>query len=529
MRDIQLPGRSPVHAVNGMAATSHPMATLTALDTLRDGGNAIDAAIAAAAVLGVVEPQSTSIGGDCFVLYVPGGEGDVIALNGSGKAPAAATVQWYQDQGIDEIGVQSAHSVTVPGAIAAWQKLADDHGTKGLDELLRPAIGYAEDGYPVHSVVAHVWANSVEKLSVDENTRRVFLPDGRAPRAGEIHRQPELGQTMRRIAEKGRDGFYTGAVAEDMVGYLRSLGGLHTMDDFAAATADYVDPISTDYKGRQIYECPPNGQGIIALMILNILKGFDLAALDPLGVARLHLEAEATRLTYRDRDTFVADPAKADVPIEQLLSQDYADALRQLIGVDRVLTNMPPPGLPNHEDTVYLSVVDRDRNAVSFINSIFHGWGSGRLSPKTGVLLSNRGTGFRIDPNHLSCIAPGKRPMHTIIPGMMMDGRRAVMPFGVMGGHYQPVGHVHFVTNMLDYGMDVQEALDAPRAFAFQNELRVEHGIRQEVADGLAALGHDVVAAPIPLGGGQAIHIDWDSGVLTGGSDPRKDGCALGY
>lgn len=532
MRDLQLPGRSPVHGTNGMAATSHPASTLTALDVLRDGGNAIDAAIAACAVQCVVEPHSTAIGGDCFVLYVPGGKGDVIALNGSGKAPAAATVEWYLEQGIAEIGKQSAHAVTVPAAIAAWQTLADDHGTKGLDELLQPAIGYAEDGYVIHSVVSAVWHREQPKLEADPNAARIFLPEGRPMRVGEIHRQPELGRTLRTIAAEGRDGFYKGAIAADMVDYLRGIGGLHTLDDFAAAGADYVTPIRTDYRGHTVYECPPNGQGIIALMMLNMLSDFDLSALEPMGATRLHLEAEATRLAYRDRDVYVADPSQADVPIEKLLSGDYAAAMHELISPERRLGDLPPAGEPrgpDHRDTVYLSIVDKDNNAVSFINSIFHSFGSGLVSPKSGVLFSNRGTGFRIDPDHLSCIAPGKRPMHTIIPGMLMQDDRAVMPFGVMGGHYQPVGHVHFLTNFLDFGMDVQESLDAARCFAFQDELQVERGVRPDVARDLASLGHPVVTPPVPLGGGQAVHIDWQRGVLTGGSDPRKDGLALGY
>ena len=529
MRDFQLPGRSPVHATNGIAATSHPAATLTAIDMLRAGGNAMDAAIAAAAVLGVVEPQSTSIGGDCFVLYVPGGSGEVIAINGSGRAPAAAELNWYQDQGIDRIGSQSAHSVTVPGAIAAWQKLSDDHGRLGLEELLRPAIAFAEDGYPVHSVIAKVWQAQHDKLGADANAKRIFLPGGQAPATGTIHRQPELGRTLRVIAKEGRDGFYTGAIADDMVGYLRRLGGLHTLDDFAAATADYVTPIATDYRGHQILECPPNGQGLVALEILNILRGFDLTALDPVGVERLHLEAEAARLAYRDRARFIADPTQAEIPVDHLLSEDYAAGLRALIRPDSVLGDLPEPGEVGHGDTVYLSVVDRDRNTVSFINSIFQSYGSGLVSPESGVLFSNRGTGFVIEAGHRNCIAPRKRPMHTIIPGMIKVDERAVMPFGVMGGHFQPVGHAHFVTNMLDFGMDIQEALDAPRCFAYNGELRVERGVAPEVARGLAALGHEVVEAGFPLGGGQAVWIDWDTGVLTAGSDPRKDGCAIGY
>lgn len=515
-----------------MAATSHPASTLTALDILRAGGNAVDAAIAACAVQCVVEPHSTSIGGDCFALLVPGGQGDVVAINGSGRAPMAATVDWFMEQGISEIGKQSAHAVTVPGAIDAWHTLANDYGTKGLDELLQPAIKYAEDGYVVHSVVSAVWQAEQPKLESTSNAAKVFLPHGRPMRVGEVHHQPNLGKTLRKIAAEGRDGFYQGDVAADMVGYLRELGGLHTLEDFANSRADYVTPIRTDYGGHTVYECPPNGQGMIALMILNMLSGFDLGALDPLGSTRLHLEAEATRLAFRDRAVFLADPTQADIPLDHLLSASYGDAMRGLISPDRRMDDLPEPGepgLPDHKDTVYLCVVDKDNNAVSFINSIFHSFGSGLVSPNSGVLFSNRGTGFQLNPNHLSCIAPGKRPMHTIIPGMLMKGDRVAMPFGVMGGHYQPVGHVHFLTNVLDFGMDVQEALDAARCFAFEGNLQTERGISPRVANELAALGHTIVPPPAPIGGGQAIHIDWERGVFTGGSDPRKDGLALGF
>ncbi len=496
---------------------------------MRGGGNAMDAAIAACAVLCVVEPQSTGIGGDCFVLYAPKGGGEVIAYNGSGRAPAAAETAWFLDRGIDEIDPQSPHAVTVPGAIDAWARLAADHGTRALGELLQPAIGYAEDGYVVLQRVARDWAGCADKLRASPASARIFLPDGRSPRAGDVHRQPELAETLRAIAREGRDGFYSGRVAEDIVGFLRDRGGLHSLDDFAAAGGEYVTPINTDYHGLDIYECPPNGQGMVALIMLNLLSGFDLAKLDPAGVERLHLEIEAGRLAYRDRDAFLADPGLSDVPIEHLLSAGYTDELRQTIRPDRALDILPPPGMAAHDDTVYLTVVDRDRNAVSFINSLFHGFGGGLAAPGCGVMLQNRGAGFRVEPGHPNCIAPGKRPLHTIIPGMALQGGRVVMPFGVMGGQYHPFGHTHLISNIVDFGMDVQAAIDFPRVFRYGEYLDVERGIDDAVVKGLAALGHETRTTDDPHGGGQAIHIDWQSGVLTGGSDPRKDGCALGY
>ena len=528
MRDIQLPGRSPVHSQGAMAATSHPAATLAALDILRDGGNAVDAAITAAALLGVVEPHSTSIGGDCFALYSPKGE-SVIAINGSGKAPASSKVDWFLEHGITEIDYQSPHSVVVPGCVAAWQKLSDDYGKKTLAECLQPAISSARDGYVVHSVIANEWSEQFEKLSADSNSRDIFLPSGRAPFAGEVHVQPALARTLQTIAKNGADGFYQGEVAEHMAEFLSNKGGLHTVQDFSETAADYVVPISTDYRGYEVIECPPNGQGIIALEILNILHGFDLKKLAPFGVDRLHLEAEATRLAFRDRAAFLADPTQVDVPVAKLLSMDYADKLRSGISMTTAMTKLPTPGEVAHADTVYLTVVDEERNAISFINSIFNSFGSGLVDRETGVLFNNRGASFVLDSMHPNVIAPNKRPMHTIIPGLLRKEGKTVMPFGVMGGHYQPVGHAHFLTNFLDFGLDVQEALDAPRAFAFANKLSLEHGISGDVADGLSQLGHNVDTAETPIGGGQAIWIDWDTGVLTGGSDPRKDGCALGY
>ena len=527
MRDFQRPGRSPVHGTGGVAATSHPLATATAIEMLRAGGNAVDAAVAACAVQGVVEPQSTGIGGDCFALYAPGGRVPPYAINGSGPAPAAASVDCFRERGIDAIGFESAHAVTVPGAVGTWERLLADHGTKGLDEVLQPAIRYAEEGFVVHSRVAHDWANAAEKLQACENARAFYLPGGRAPRAGDIHRLPQLAETLRLIAKEGAQAFYKGAIADDIVAHLAAHGSLMTADDLAAFAPQAVEPISTNYRGFDIYECPPNGQGIIALLILNILEGFELAGLDPVGAERLHLEAEASRLGYRDRAALIADPEAVDVPVEGLLSAEYADAMRAHISPNRAMPAELPPGYPAHGDTIYLTVVDGEGNAISFINSLFASFGTG-LCTRSGVMLQNRGASFVIDPDHPNRIAGGKRPMHTIIPGMVGEGAHAVMPFGVMGGHFQACGHAHFLTNVIDYGMDPQAALDCPRAFHFGGVMALETTVERSVAERLAALGHAVAWSDIPHGGGQAIAIDRATGVLTGGSDHRKDGCALG-
>jgi gamma-glutamyltranspeptidase / glutathione hydrolase len=487
----------------------------------------VDAAIAAVAVQCVVEPAMTGIGGDCFALLAPAA-GGVVALNGSGRAPAAATAARLRELGVDELA-GTVHSVTVPGAIDVWARLLERHGTKDLAELLQPAIRCADDGFVVTPRVAWDWSRDGERLLRSSGGRVIYLPDDRAPAAGQKMRFSTLANTLRRIAERGAGAFYRGELAERMVAYLRSEGGLHTVDDFAAAGGEFTSPIRTAYRGLEVYECPPNGQGVIAQLILNILEGFELGALGPNGAERLHLEAEATRLAFRDRNACLADPAAVDVPVGRLLGKDYAAKLRSLIDPERALVDLPPPLLPEHRDTVYLTVVDRERNLVSFINSVFDSFGSGLVCPETGVLFHNRGKSFSLDPAHPNVIAPGKRPMHTIIPALAFeDGRRSIA-FGVMGGHYQPVGHAHVLTNFVDFGLDPQAALDAPRAFAQDGELRLERGIPRATAEALARLGHKVVPAGKPLGGGQMIVVDHARGVLIGGSDPRKDGLALGY
>ncbi len=531
MRNLELPGRSVARSLNGMAATSHSLATLTAINVLQDGGNAMDAAVAACAVQGVVEPESTGLGGDCFVLYAPKGSSDIVAFNGSGRAPQAATAKWFADQGIDKIERYTPHAVTVPGAVDAWAQLLRDHGTRSLGDTLQPAIRFARDGYVVTERVATDWAGEVETLSHDPAASSIFLPNGKAPALGSVHRQPALAASLEMIAEQGRDAFYKGAIAEDLVAHLKELGGLHSLEDFASAGGEYVDPIKTSYKGHDVYECPPNGQGVIALLLLNILSGYDLPAMGAMSAARLHLEIEATRLAYQARNTYVADPAQAEVPVEQLLSADYAAALRSEIDTARAKIPSAVPPVAEHADTVYITVVDKDRNAVSFINSTFSSFGSGICGPKTGIILQNRGAAFSVDPEHPNCIAPGKRPMHTIIPGMVAKGDKVVMPFGVMGGQYQACGHARFLTNFFDYGLDVQQSMDLARSFPApgETEVEAESGIPREVLAELEAMGHRFCPPEKPIGGSQAIQIDWDQGTLAGGSDPRKDGCALGY
>lgn len=528
MRDFQLPGRSPAIAGEAMAATSHPLATLTAIDVLRAGGTAADAAVAACAVQCVVDPLMTGIGGDCWVLHAPA-SGGVDALNGSGWAPEAATLERLRGEGLEEMPDGGAHSVTVPGAVRSWQLLLDRHGTKGLDELLRPAIRLARDGFLVQPRVAFDWARAGWRAERSPAGKAIYLPGGRAPEAGERVRLERLAATLESIAQKGADAFYEGPLAAAMVESLNGFGGLHAEADFAAFRPEWVEPIHAAYRGFEVYECPPNGQGVVALLILRILEQLELAGLDPHGPERFHLEAEATRLAFRDRDAALADPRQAEVPVERLLSDGYAAALAALIDPERAMAELPPPLLPAHKETIYLTVVDRDGNACSFINSIYESFGSGLVCPETGVVFHNRGRAFSLDPGHPNAIAPRKRPMHTIIPGLALKDGKVWASFGVMGGDYQPVGHAHVVTNLVDYGMDPQEAIDSPRAMAYPGPLKVENGLNAAAIDGLRARGHAPTATESPLGGGQAIMVDRARGVLIGGSDPRKDGLALGY
>jgi gamma-glutamyltranspeptidase / glutathione hydrolase len=525
-RDFHLPGRSPVHAREGMAATSHPLASLAAIETLKAGGTAADAAVTAVAVLCVVEPAMTGIGGDCFCLVARPGQ-PVWGYNGSGRAAAAVTTEKLLAQGVSKIAVTSPHAVTVPGAIEAWEAILKSHGRFGLDRALEPAIRYAQEGFAITPRVGADWATMVAKLRPHAGSVKHYLVNGGAPEIGQVMRSPALAATLQAIAAGGAKAFYQGPIAADIAATVQAAGGLLAAEDLARHQGDAVTPITTNYRGLDVVELPPNGQGLTALILLNILERFDLAALDPMGPERLHLALEAARLAFGVRDTHIADPAAMREPVAGLLDKGFAGKLATLIDLEKrvALPKSPQPG----SDTIYLTVVDRDRMAVSLINSLYSGFGTGICTEKTGVMLHNRGSGFVIDPAHPNAIAPGKRPMHTIIPALAMRDNRCVMPFGVMGADYQPMGHAHVVTNMVDYGMDVQAAIDAPRMFYLDETTEVERGVPATTIAGLKSRGHDVVFRLGPLGGGQAVVIDWERGTLIGGSDPRKDGCAIGY
>jgi gamma-glutamyltranspeptidase / glutathione hydrolase len=528
-RRFDLPGRSPVIAENGMAATSHPLATQTAVEVLRAGGNAVDAAIAASATLCVVEPHMTGIGGDCFAI-VATPDGGLFGLNGSGRAPAGLDADALRAAGHSEMPEQGGLAVTAPGAIDAWTRLAERFGTLALDRLFGDAIRYGEDGYPVHGRVARDWARHAASLADDPGAARHYLVDGAAPVAGSRHSAPALAATLRSIASGGRDAFYRGAIAAEIAATVRASGGSLGEEDLDAVEADWVEPISVGYSGHELCEIPPNGQGITALLLVRLLERLGAAGLDPDGAERLHMEIEAARLAYAVRDHLVADPGTMTVSPADILADAHVEALAARFDPRRRVQDIVLPQHP-HADTVYLSVVDRDRMAVSFINSTYHAFGARLVTPRSGIILQNRGAGFSLEPGHPNEAGPRKRPMHTIIPAMSMKDGKPAICFGVMGGAYQPMGHAHVLSNMLDYGMDPQQALDHPRLFWSDDSavLEAESGIGGDVRAELVRRGHAVVDAPSPHGGGQVIVIDRESGFLTGGSDPRKDGCAAGW
>jgi len=451
----------------------------------------------------------------------------VWGYNGSGRAGARATGEALIGQGMRAIAPTSIHAVTVPGAIDAWAAILSAHGRFDLDRALAPAIRHAERGFPVAARIAWDWSAAAGKLAADAGAARHFLMDGRAPGEGDVVQLPALAQTLRTIAAQGPRAFYAGAIAEDMVATVAARGSFLDAQDFAEHRGEVVTPIGTNYRGLDVLELPPNTQGLTALVLLSILERFDLAALDPRGPDRYHLLLEAARLAYAVRDTHIADPAAMRVSVPALLDKNFAAELARRIDPAR---RVPLPRAPAPAgDTVYLTVVDRDRMAVSLINTLYSTFGVGICTERSGIMLTNRGACFVLDPDHPNAFGPGKRPMHTIIPALAFRDGCCDMAFGVMGAHYQPMGHAQVVTNMVDYGMDAQAAIDAPRVFFVGDETVVERALPAATAEGLEARGHDLVFAPSPWGGAQAIRIDRTRGVLIGGSDPRKDGCALGY
>jgi len=520
--------RSPVLARNGMICTSQPLATAAGLRILQEGGNAVDAAVAAAAVLNVVEPLMTGIGGDMFAIVYWSKTGELLGLNGSGRSPYAMTLEYLRAKGYTSMPQEGVDAITVPGAFDGWFSLVEKFGALKMDRILAPAIEYAEQGFPVSEIIANQWSEQAGKLARDVWAAKTYLPGGRAPAHGEIAYNRNLAATLRRLAASGRDGFYRGDLAARIVSSVQALGGALSARDLAEHRSEWVKPISVSYRGFDVYELPPNGQGVAALEMLNILEGFDLKSWGHNSAAYLHHLVEAKKLAFADRDTYITDPAFARIPLDRLLSKGYAAERRKLISADRAAAEYPA-GQGEGSDTIYLTVVDKDHNAVSFINSLFSEFGSGIVAGDTGVCLQNRGASFRLDSTSSNRVEPHKRPMHTIIPAMVMKGGKPYFSFGVMGGDNQPQAHVQVLLNLIDFGMNVQEAGEAARFRHTRGLLGLESGIGPEVRRLLVLKGHQLAVMIDSYGGYQGILIDPVSGVLMGGSDPRKDGCAMGF
>jgi gamma-glutamyltranspeptidase/glutathione hydrolase len=530
--------RSPVYGTRGMVATSQPLASQAGLQILMQGGNAADAAIAAAAALNVTEPTSTGLGGDCFALYYEAATGKVTALNGSGRAPQALTLDRVRADGFAEgLPPFHAHTITVPGACAGWVDLIERHGTLPLWDILAPAVRLAEEGFPVAPITAFYWERGAPRLSDNAPGGQELLLNGRAPRAGELMRNPTLGRTLRAISEGGKEAYYNGAIAQKIAAAIQAQGGVMAADDLAAHRSTWEEPISTVYQGIRLFECPPNGQGLAALLTLNILAQFELPS-EALSVERLHLLIESLRLAFADTAWVVADPATHPAPLKGLLDMQYARQRAALIK-PKTATLDQQRGVPvAGSDTVYLSVVDGQGNACSFINSNYMGFGTGIVPEGTGFSLQNRGHNFSLNPDHPNVLAPGKRPYHTIIPAMATRDADASLYacYGVMGGFMQPQGHVQVLLALLD-GLDPQAALDRPRLCIEDGTaggiVALEEGIPLAVMGQLSEMGHRV--RPVSgqeraiFGRGQVILRDPASGVLCAGSDPRADGCAMAF
>lgn len=515
-------------------ATSQPLAVQAGVEMLRRGGNAIDAAIATAAALNVVEPMSTGLGGDAFALIYLGKSRELKALNASGRSPYAATPDAYRKMGCRQMPEKGIHTVTVPGTLDGWCTLLEKYGTMSLEQVLAPAIRLAEDGFPVTEVISHSWRKQRALLERDAGAARVYLPGGKAPEVGEIVVQAELAETLKKIARGGRDVFYRGEIAEAIADCVRGHGGLMTLQDLNDHTSTWVTPISTNYRGYDVCQCPPNGQGLIALLALNILAGDDLPSLGHNSAAYLHRLIEALKLGFADAGKYVADPDFAGIPLRELLSAPYAEKQRMRIDGNRAGEKVAAGAPEVAGDTVYLATSDGEGNSVSFINSLYQAFGSGIVVEGTGICLQNRGTLFSLEAGHRNVLEPHKRPYHTIIPGMVFKDGELFLTFGVMGGFMQPQGHLQLLLNIIDFGMDVQTALDAPR-FRYYHQVNAcafEKGISPDVLPELAKKGHRIIEPDDPysqdFGGGQAIMTHSGSKILIAGSDPRKDGCAAG-
>ena len=534
--------RSEVIGTHGMVATSQPLATQVGLDILKAGGSAVDAAIAANAMLGLVEPTGCGIGGDLFAIVWDAERGELTGLNASGRSPQSLTLQHFRDQGLKDIPYLGPLPVSVPGAVDGWFELHARYGRLPMSELLQPAIDYAENGFPVSEVIADVWARNTERRKEFAGVREIYMPGGAAPKIGDVFRNMNLANSYRMIAEGGRDAFYKGEIAKKIDAYIAEQGGFLSYDDLARHASEWVTPVSTNYRGYDVYELPPNGQGVVALQMLNILEGYDLRSMGFGSTQYLHTLIEAKKVAYEDRAKFYADPDFYDVPMEMLLSKEYAAERRKLISDKKAATNYPAGDAKlEHGDTIYMSAADKDGNIISLIQSNYGGLGSGMTPAALGFQLQNRGALFSLEDGHANVYEPGKRPFHTIIPAFVMKDGKPWLSFGVMGGSMQPQAHAQILVNLIDFDMNLQEAGDAARMrhagssqptgekMADGGTVYMESGIPESVREELRAMGHNVATDRIDYGGYQAILRNAEQGVYYGASESRKDGQAAGY
>jgi gamma-glutamyltranspeptidase/glutathione hydrolase len=536
----QFATRSEVIAQNGMAATSQPLATQTAIYILRQGGNAIDAAIAANAVLGLTEPTGNGIGGDLFAIVWSAESEELLGLNASGRSPYDLSLEYFEENGHEEVPYRGALSVSVPGCVSGWFALHEKMGSLPMTTILQPAIDYARNGFPLTEVIASGWKGNARVLQKYEGFSDIFMPDGRTPEKGEIFKNPGLANTLEKIANEGQDAFYKGEIAKTIADYIKKQGGFLSTKDLADHTADWVEPVSTNYRGYEVYELPPNGQGTAVLQMLNILEGYDLASMGFGSAEYIHHLVEAKKLAYEDRAKYYADPDFVQIPMDRLISKEYAQARAELIDPDRAGDEYPAGEL-EQGNTIYMTVADGDGNMISLIQSNYSGMGSGMTPPGLGFILQNRGALFSLEEGHNNVYEPHKRPFHTIIPAFVTKDGKPYLSFGLMGGAMQPQGHVQVLVNMIDFGMNVQEAGDAPRINHASDSqptggkmtdggiLRMETGFSSETIQELMRKRHTIQFARGVYGGYQAIKYDAENDVYIGASESRKDGQAAGY
>ena len=532
--------RSPVLATSAMAATSQPLATQVALDVMKNGGNAIDAAIAANALLGLVEPTGNGIGGDLFAIVWDAKTKKLYGLNASGRSPKSLSLEWFAQNGHQSIPSHGPLPVTVPGAVDGWFMLHDRFGKKPMNELLKPTIDYAKEGFPVSQLIAYYWNRSIPLLERWPGFSEQFTIEGRAPAEGEIWKNPGLAKTLQSIADGGRDAFYKGDIAKTIANYMEKNGGFLSYEDLSSHTGNWVDPVSTNYRGYDVWELPPNGQGIAALQILNIMELFDISSMDHDSAEYVHLFTEVKKLVFEDRAKYYADSEFNKIPVTTLISKDYAQKRSGLLNLDRAANTYPAGKLLEEGDTIYLTTADKEGNMVSLIQSNYRGMGSGMTPDGLGFVLQDRGEMFSLEEGHFNQFEGGKRPFHTIIPAFVTKGGLPWMSFGLMGGAMQPQGHAQIVINMIDFEMDIQAAGDAPRIHHTGSSeptgevminggiLNLETGYSYETIRQLMRMGHEIQYANGPYGGYQAIHRA-PNGVYWGATETRKDGHAAGY